>query len=220
MTTKGKTDKSKTSKRTVEVGKVYSCKLAGSYVPVRIDKAAGKGRYQGMSMTDGKPVAVSAGDIRGDGQSCKDWHLAHQKATGDDGRKDGQAALESAAKVASKVLGMPVGVLPPKCGKRPTTIGADRPAKAVEEKRQPKADKPAKDHKPSGLDAAAQVLAEAGEPLNTKDMVARMLEVGLWKTKGKTPAATIYAAIIREIAVKGSASRFRKTERGKFELVK
>jgi hypothetical protein len=36
----------------------------------------------------------------------------------------------------------------------------------------------------------------------------------------KTPGATIYAAIIREIAVKGDKSRFRKTERGNFELAK
>jgi len=206
MTSKGKTDKSKTSKRTVEVGKVYSCKTGGSYVPVRIDKSVGKGRYQGMSMTDGKPVKVSAGDIRGDGQSCKDWHLAHQKATGDDGRKEDQAALESAAKVASKILGTPVGVLPPHKGK-------DKPAKS-----KPKATK--SDRKPSGLDAAAQVLAEAGEPLDTKTMVERMLAEGLWKTGGKTPAATIYAAIIREIAVKGANARFRKTERGKFTLAK
>ena len=47
-----------------------------------------------------------------------------------------------------------------------------------------------------------------------------MLAKGLWKTSGKTPAATIYAAIIREIAAKGSESRFRKVERGKFELAK
>ena len=200
--------KSKTSKSTVEVGKVYSCKIGGSYMPVRIDKAAGKGRYQGMSMTDGKPVKVHAKDIRGDGQSCKDWHLAHQKATGDDGRKEDQAALESAAKVASKVLGTPVGVLPPKRGKKPATASTGGPAKVRDKKR------------PSGLDAAAQVLAEAGEPLDTKTMVERMLAKGLWKTDGKTPAATIYAAIIREIATKGSEARFRKTERGKFELVK
>ena len=72
----------------------------------------------------------------------------------------------------------------------------------------------------SGLDAAAQVLHDAGEPLNTTEMVKRMLDRGLWTTGGKTPAATIYAAVIREIAVKGSQSRFRKTERGKFELAK
>ena len=74
------------------------------------------------------------------------------------------------------------------------------------------------DGKLSGLDAAAQVLAEAGEPLDAKTMVERMLEKGLWATGGKTPAATIYAAIIREIAKKGDASRFRKVERGQFTV--
>jgi len=34
-----------------------------------------------------------------------------------------------------------------------------------------------------------------------------------WRTNGKTPAATIYAAIIREIATKGNASRFRNVAR-------
>jgi len=98
-----------------------------------------------------------------------------------------------------------------------------------------KADKATKDAKPaperdtgerhakgakraSGLDAAAQVLADAGEPLNTKTMVERMLAKGLWSSGGKTPAATIYAAIIREIAIKGKEARFRKVARGKFAL--
>ncbi len=72
----------------------------------------------------------------------------------------------------------------------------------------------------SGLDAAAQVLGEAGEPLNTKEMVDRMLAQGLWKTGGRTPASTIYAAILRECATKGDKARFRKVARGKFELAK
>ncbi|MDO8301925.1 MAG: winged helix-turn-helix domain-containing protein [Sedimentisphaerales bacterium] len=74
--------------------------------------------------------------------------------------------------------------------------------------------------KPGGLTAAATVLAEAGEPLNCQEMVKRMLEKGYWKTNGKTPNATIYSAIIREIKEKGADARFRKTERGKFELAK
>ena len=72
----------------------------------------------------------------------------------------------------------------------------------------------------SGLDAAVKVLAEAKQPMSCKDMVQHMLDKGLWNTKGKTPAATIYAAIIREIASKGNAARFRKVERGKFTLAK
>jgi len=68
----------------------------------------------------------------------------------------------------------------------------------------------------SGLDAAAKVLEEAGEPLDCKTIVERAFAAGYWKSEGKTPAATVYAAIIREIAKKGEASRFRKVERGKF----
>jgi hypothetical protein len=51
-------------------------------------------------------------------------------------------------------------------------------------------------------------------------LVDRVLAGGTWKTDGKTPEATIYAAIIREIRAKGAESRFRKTERGHFEAVK
>jgi len=39
----------------------------------------------------------------------------------------------------------------------------------------------------------------------------------LWTSPGgKTPHATLYSAIIREIALKGKEARFTKTERGKF----
>jgi len=70
----------------------------------------------------------------------------------------------------------------------------------------------------SGLDAAAQVIADAGTPLNIKQIVERMLAQGLWHTGGKTPEATMHAAISREIKRKGDASRFRKAERGQFTL--
>ncbi|MFA5291924.1 MAG: winged helix-turn-helix domain-containing protein [Phycisphaerae bacterium] len=71
-----------------------------------------------------------------------------------------------------------------------------------------------------GLSAAVKVLQEAAQPLNCQEMVKQMLEKGYWKTDGKTPAATIYSAITTEIKKKGAESRFRKTERGKFELAK
>lgn len=70
----------------------------------------------------------------------------------------------------------------------------------------------------SGLDAAAQVLREADEPLNVQVLVTRILERGLWSTGGKTPAATIYSAMIREIKAKGSDSRFQKVDRGRFAV--
>jgi hypothetical protein len=95
-------------------------------------------------------------------------------------------------------------------------IEADAKPKAPKVAKKPKAAKPVKPKSLSGLDAAAQVLRQAGEPLNAQDLVKRIIERGLWKTDGKTPAATIYAAMIREIKAKGTASRFQKVDRGRF----
>lgn len=69
----------------------------------------------------------------------------------------------------------------------------------------------------SALDAAAEVLRKAGQPMRCKELVAAMAEQGLWTSPaGKTPHATLYAAILREISAKGEASRFAKADRGQF----
>jgi len=71
----------------------------------------------------------------------------------------------------------------------------------------------------SALDAAAQVLASSKEPRNTKSLIAEMEKKGLWTSPGgKTPAATLYAAIIREIGTKKREARFIKSERGLFTI--
>lgn len=75
------------------------------------------------------------------------------------------------------------------------------------------------DGKLSALDAAAKVLAEAKAPLNTKQMIEQMAAKGYWTSPGgKTPHATLYSAILREIDTKGAEARFKKTDRGTFAL--
>ena len=54
--------------------------------------------------------------------------------------------------------------------------------------------------------------------MNCKEQVAQMLTRKLWSTKGKTPAATIGAALTRDISVKKDQSRFRKAGSGLFAL--
>lgn len=88
-----------------------------------------------------------------------------------------------------------------------------RSAKPRRTKKAPKADTRKK--RVSGLDIAATVLAKASEPLSAKTIAERAIAAG-WKTTGKTPEATLYAAIIREIAKKGKDARFKKTDRGRF----
>jgi len=71
----------------------------------------------------------------------------------------------------------------------------------------------------SALDAAAKVLGEATEPMASKEMIEAMTTKGYWTSPGgKTPHATLYAAIIREINTKGADARFVKTDRGRFTL--
>ena len=101
-----------------------------------------------------------------------------------------------------------------------TKKAAKGKASATKSPAKNKAPKKAKaDGKLSALDAAAKVLGEAKEPLNTKQMVEQMAAKGYWTSPGgKTPHATLYSAILREIQVKGADSRFKKTERGLFAL--
>ncbi len=70
----------------------------------------------------------------------------------------------------------------------------------------------------SAIDAAAKVLAEARKPMNCQELIGVMAIQNYWISPGgKTPAATLYSAILRELA-RGDESRFVKTGRGYFTL--
>ena len=87
--------------------------------------------------------------------------------------------------------------------------------------RKPKSDATTTEGKSSlsQLDAAAKVLGEATEPMTTKEMVETMTAKGYWTSPGgKTPHATLYSAILRELQSKGETGRFIKTDRGHFKL--
>ena len=80
-----------------------------------------------------------------------------------------------------------------------------------------KAAKAPNEKKLSAVNAAAQVLAGAKGPTTAKEMIEAMTKQALWTSPGgKTPHATLYSAISREINIKGKDSRFVKAERGKF----
>jgi HB1, ASXL, restriction endonuclease HTH domain len=69
------------------------------------------------------------------------------------------------------------------------------------------------------LDAAAKVLGETGQSLSCKDLITAMAVKGYWRSpKGRTPASTLYAALLRELQMKGEQARFCKTGRGQFSL--
>jgi hypothetical protein len=109
------------------------------------------------------------------------------------------------------------------------TASKPKPKKAPAADKAPKAralrtiegNVPVRAKKVSALDAAAKVLGEAGKPMNCKDLIETMATKGYWTTpKGKTPHATLYAAIMREINTKGKETRFKKVDRGEFALAR
>ena len=88
-------------------------------------------------------------------------------------------------------------------GEKPEAAG-----KAATEKAKPKkANGEQKPKRVSALDAAAQVLAKAEKPMRAQELISAMAEQDLWKSPGgKTPHATLYAAMLREIGKKGAES--------------
>jgi hypothetical protein len=90
-------------------------------------------------------------------------------------------------------------------------------SKAVVAATRVEAKPPKKKIRPSALNAAARVLAETDAAMTCPELIAVMAKKGYWTSPaGRTPQATLYSAIAREIKTKGAAARFRKTDRGTF----
>ena len=66
------------------------------------------------------------------------------------------------------------------------------------------------------LDAAYQVLAQAGQPLHYSEIASRALAAGLLDTSGQTPEATMGSRLY--VDTKRPGSRFRRAGRGVFAL--
>lgn len=103
---------------------------------------------------------------------------------------------------------------PADAAKKAPKAKATKPAKT-------KPEAPAKPKKLSAIDAAVKVLGENGKAMNCKEMIDAMAAKGYWTSPGgKTPHATLYSAILREITTKGKEARFKKADRGQFALAK
>ncbi len=204
-------------KEDVKVDGTYLAKVSGGVVPVRItaekwsgDKHVG---WVGVNTQTNRSVRIkSAQRLRAEvtgGTAGAAATIAHGA--------EGAVTATAGSPRPPSGTGAKKGGKGGKAGAAARAGAAATPAKPAREPKPPKEPKPAKPKKVGALDAAALVLAEAGTPMKAKEMVALMEAKGLWTSPGgKTPEATLYAAIIREIAAKGKQARFRKTERGTF----
>ena len=213
----------------VEIGAVYRAKVNDKIARVRIDHAHGQGGWAGTNLDTGRsvhiksakrlqerieapepPASESPSDQNASaGDSDKDQDNAHRrrakkkisKKERDRLRSESQADQENARTrderdAASDDL---------TASERAMTESESENAKNTGKKM-------------TCLDAAAHVLEQADTPLTCSEMIDRIFEQQLWSTNGKTPAATLYSAIAREIQKKGKEARFVLAERGRFAL--
>ena len=197
----------------VQVGKVYTAKVTDKLVPVRIDAESRYGGWDATNMATGKKVRIKSpqrlrAEVKADDATPAEVaDVADAVGTAVGGRHAGSAAKLAARKATTS----PTAAKGGKKTAKATTKAKPKKAATRAKRGEPKA------KKPSGLDAAARVLAESGEPMGVKQIVEVAAEKGYWKSPGgKTPHATVYSAMIREIANRGKESRFKKVDRGRF----
>jgi len=177
-------------KSEVKVGHVYIAKVSDRLVPVRIDSVHSRQGWNATNTKTGRRVHIkSAQRLRREAKN------ATKVEDRNDRDRDRAPRSELTLEEADKL-------------EKVRTAKAKK-AKATEGQAKPK--------RTSALDAAAIVLKDVGRPLNCKELIEMMAARELWQSpNGKTPEATLYAAILRELKTKGDAARFRKVGRGQF----
>jgi hypothetical protein len=212
------------------VGGTYLAKVSDRVVPIHIDRENPRGGWVATNQVTNKQVRIkSAQRLRGpaprkDDSAAKAVDAVTKGNLADGVKVPTATAKKKLTKKQQEALGAQAKAdqenarLRDERAKSKDSMTASERAMATSKKKT-KADKPKKKREGmSGLDAVAQVLKNAGKPMRCKELVETAIAKGLWKTGGKTPAATIYAAILREIQQKGKDSRFQKVERGLFTL--
>lgn len=212
-------------KNDVKVGETYRVKVSGSVADVRITGENPHGGWDGVNVATKRKVRIKSPQrLRGKSPARPGGKRVVTKA-------QYEAEAKREADIAKAVDAVETGDL----AKGVTVPTGAKKAKKAAKDAKPAAERDTGERGATGgdvgdepkrlsiLEAAVKVLEErdpADGPLNCTQMVERITAKGYWSPArgGKTPANTLYSAVLREINTKGDASRFDKVERGKFSL--
>jgi len=214
-------------KADVKIGQTYTCKVSDKLTLIRIDSTSPHGGWNATNVKTGRRVRIKsaqrlrahtrqgATEAKKSAKAARATKAAKERATAQQGadRAQDTAKAKPTCYICKREIARKRSAQ--YCGKdlwRHKGCSPVQPGTASEKKPRRRAGRP------SLLDEALAVLKESGRPMNAKAMTEAVLAKGEWSTKGKTPAATLYASILREIQKKGNQARFVKTERGKFAL--
>ena len=180
-------------KAEVKIGGKYYANVTGKKVEVQIDSEKNGGGWFATNLATGKKIHIRTA----------------QRLHGEVGKAKSATKSQCDSPVEPPTDTNPdIVPLKPKRSVKGTEGQETKRASKKNDGDQPK--------RLSALAAAHKVLCEATEPLNVQQMLEAMTSKGYWTSPGgKTPHATLYSAILRELA-KGETARFVKTERGRF----
>ncbi|MCP4742854.1 MAG: hypothetical protein GY871_11625 [Actinomycetales bacterium] len=181
-------------KADVKIGGEYYAKVTNKKVVVRIDAENRSGGWDATNLSTNKKIRIkTAQRLQG---------VARKRSDTTKITTDGNVTVVESPRATTETF------TNKRARKRVDKKAAGAKAKNAE----------AAEKKLSCVAAALKVLGESSEPLNTKEMIEEMVAAGYWESPGgKTPHATLYSAILREMK-KGDESRFVKTDRGRFTV--
>ena len=187
-------------KAEVTIGGKYYANVSGNRCEIQIDAEKPRGGWDATNLATGKKILIKSaqrlqGEVgmrRGGAKVTTEGNVTIVE--------NEPATVETIGEAASTV-----GAVPKKLRKAKTAATATESADASEKRL-------------SCVTAALKVLGESSEPMNAQELVTAMEAKGYWSSPGgKTPHATLYSAILRDLA-KGDDSKFVKTERGRFTV--
>jgi hypothetical protein len=205
-------------KNEVQIGATYQVSVTGKLASVKIVRENPHGGWNGVNVDTKREVRIKSAQRLRKRLDAAPRALPSERLGVPPTTPDVDAKV-NAAEAAPATAPKPTQAAQDAPGAaRPTEASKDAGARSG----CPTGDPGAKGAKTMSLvDAAVSILSQgSGDPMGCKDLVAEAVNRGLWAPRtGKTPASTLYAAILREIATKGDKSRFVKTERGRFALM-
>jgi hypothetical protein len=188
----------KMKKAEVKIGGKYYANVSGNRCEIQIDAEKPRGGWDATNLATGKKILIKSA----------------QRLQGEVGAKRGSAKVTTEGNV-TVVENEPATV---------DTIGSESSTAVAVLKKPRKAKTESTETGDAGekrlscVAAALKVLGESSEPMNAQELITAMETKGYWTSPGgKTPHATLYSAILRDLA-KGDDSKFVKTERGRFTV--
>ena len=189
-------------KAEVLLGGKYYANVSGTRCEIQIDAEKPRGGWDATNLATGKKILIKSA----------------QRLQGEVGTKRGRAKVTTEGNVTVvenepatvETIGVetPTAVAVPKKQRKTKTVATETATEAAD----------AGEKRLSCVSAALKVLGESSEPMNAQELITAMEAKSYWSSPGgKTPHATLYSAILRDLA-KGDESRFVKTERGRFTV--